>query len=245
MDPNVRLTSSQSPHSAEELGTMRDVPYREAIGSLMYAALATRPDIAFTVTLLSKFSVNPGPDHWKAVKRVFAYLKGSRNLWLTYGGVQGRELKGFTDADRSMQEERRAISDYVFILNGGAISWYSKTQEIVSLSTAESEYIAATHAAKEAIWLRQLVYQLFKTSLQPTTIFSDNKSAISITKERQFNARTKHIDVRYHFIQWLIEEKKIRLVFCPTEDMTADIFTKPLPSFKVKHFASELGLRTL
>ncbi|KAL5510919.1 hypothetical protein ACEPAG_4676 [Sanghuangporus baumii] len=215
------------------------------VGSLMYAALATRPDIVFAVTLLSKFSINPGLLHFNALRRVFAYLKGTVNLQLTYGGVDNVEFKGFTDADGSIQEDRQAISGNAFLINGGAVSWYSKTQEFVSLSTIELEYIAAVHAAKEAIWLKQLISQIFSTVNKPIILYADNKGAIDLAKTRQFSARTKHMDVRYHFLHWVCKNGTIKLVYCPTEDMTADILTKALPSFKVKHFANELGLRTI
>ena len=243
MDPNARLTSAQSPTTSDDIAKMRDVPYHEAIGSLMYASLGTRPDITFAVQMLSRFATNPGSAHWDAVKRVFRYLKGTRKLWLSYGGKDG-ELEGYADADGSMMEDRKAISGYAFIVNGGAISWSTKKQEIVSLSTTESEYIAATYASKEALWLRSLIHILFGTPLSTTTLFSDNQSAIALTKEHQYHARTKHIDVRYHFIRWIVEEGKIRLIYCPTDDMVADTLTKALPSAKVKHFATALGLAT-
>ena len=127
-------------------------------------------------------------------------------------------------------------------MNGGAISWSAKSQEIVSLSTTESEYVAATHAAKEALWLRSLISEVFGTTLDATTLFSDNQSAIALTKDHQYHARSKHIDIRFHFIRWIVENGSIRLVYCPTEDMVADVLTKALPSPKVKHFAAELGL---
>ena len=241
MDPNIRLTSAQSPTATDDIAKMRDIPYHEAIGSLMYASLGTRPDISFAVQTLSRFAVNPGLAHWEAVKRVFRYLKGTRELWLSYGGVK-KEMEGYADADGSMMEDRKAISGYAFIINGGAVSWSAKKQEIISLSTTESEYIAATYAAKEALWLRSLIFQLFGTSLTATTLFSDNQSAIALTKEHQYHARTKHIDVRYHFIRWIVEEGKIRLIYCPTDEMVADTLTKALPSAKVKHFAGALGL---
>jgi hypothetical protein len=141
-----------------------------------------------------------------------------------------------------MAEDRRAVSGYAFLIDGGAVSWSSKRQEIVSLSTTESEYVAATHASKEALWLRSLISQIFDPITEPTTLFSDNQSAIALTKDHQYHARTKHIDIRFHFIRWIIEEGKLRLVFCPTGDMLADTLTKALPSPKVKHFASQLGL---
>ena len=107
---------------------------------------------------------------------------------------------GYGDADGSMGEDRKAVSGYAFIINGGAISWSAKRQEIISLSTTESEYVAATYAAKEALWLRSIISQLFGVSLNLTTLFSDNQSAIALTKEHQCHARTKHIDIWFHFI---------------------------------------------
>ncbi|KDR64888.1 hypothetical protein GALMADRAFT_82558 [Galerina marginata CBS 339.88] len=241
MDPNVRLTSDQSPSTTQEFARMRDIPYHEAVGSLMYASLGTRPDITYAVQAVSRFASKPGIAHWDAVKRIFRYLNGSKNLWLSYGG-QRKELVGFADADGNMAEDRHAISGYAFILHGGAISWTTKRQEIISLSTTESEYVAATHAAKEGLWLRSLITQLFATKLDPTTLFSDNQSAIALAKDHQYHARTKHIDIRFHFIRWIVENGSLRLVYCPTDDMVADALTKALPSPKVKHFAAELGL---
>ena len=140
---------------------------------------------------------------------------------------------------------RKAISGYTFIINGGAVSWIAKKQEIISLSTTESEYIAATYAAKEALWLHPLISQLFSITLPATTLFLDNKSAIVLTKEHQYYARTKHIDVRYHFIHWIVKEEKICLIYCPTNEMVADTLTKALPSAKMKHFTTALGLITV
>ena len=140
-------------------------------------------------------------------------------------------------------EDRRAISGYAFLIDGGAVSWSSKKQEIISFLTTESEYVAATHAAKEALWLRSLIGELFAPFEEPTTLFSDNQSAIALTKDHQYHACTKHIDIHFHFIRWVVENRKICLIYCPTADMVADTLTKALPSPKVKHFAIELGLR--
>lgn len=244
MDPNTKISTAQSPSTGPQYATMRNIPYREAVGALMYAMLGTRPDISFAVTTVSKFSSNPGMAHWEAVKRIYRYLLGTKELWLSYGGV-AKELVGYADADGSMSEDRRATSGYAFLVDGGAVSWSTKRQEIVSLSTTESEYIAATHASKEALWLRSLISQVFGPFPldTATTLFSDNQSAIALSKDHQYHARTKHIDVRFHFIRWVVEDGKIRLIYCPTNDMVADTLTKALPSPKVKHFAVELGLR--
>ena len=243
LDPNVELTTEQAPQTSYDMAKMRDIPYREAVGSLMYAAMGTRPDIAFAVSLLSRFATSPGPAHWEAVKRVFRYLKGTRELRLTYGPEGEFDLKGYGDADGNSQSDRHAISGNVFILFGGAISWFSKRQEIIALSTTEGEYVAATHAAKEALWLRKLFAELFKPLEEPTTLYCDNQSAIALTKDDQFHARTKHIDIRFHFIRLVCQKGYVRLIYCPTAEMTADILTKALPSLKVKHFANALGLR--
>ena len=178
---------------------MKHVPYHKAVGSLMYATLGTRPDICYTVQTVSKFNNKPGLAHWEAVKRIFKYLIGTKNLWLSYGSLM-KELLGYADADSSMSEDRRAISGYTFMVNGGAVSWSTKQQELISLSTTESEYVAITHAAKEALWLRTMISQLFGVILPPTTLFSDNQLAITLTKEHQYHACTKHINIHFHFI---------------------------------------------
>jgi hypothetical protein len=235
-------TGGQSPSTGAEFATMCHVPYCEAVGSLMYASLGTRPDISYAVTTVSCFSSNPGQPHWDAIRRIYRYLLGTTDLKLMYGCAE-KTLVGYADADGSMAEDRRAISGYAFLINGTAISWSSKQQEIVSLSTTESEYIAAMHAAKEALWLRSLIAELFTPLVEPITVFSNNQSAIALTQDHQYHTCTKHIDVHFHFIRWIVDKGKIRLIFCPTVDMIADTLTKALPSPKVKHFTVELGLR--
>jgi hypothetical protein len=220
---------------------MKNVPYREAVGSLMYAAMGTRPDITFGVTTIAQFMDNPGWVHWEAVKRIFRYLKGTKDYELVYGGEK-KDLLGFVDADGASQEHRHAISGYVFMVDGGAVSWSSKKQELVTLSTTEAEYVAATHAAKEAVWLRRLMAELFSPPHKPTTLYGDNQSAIALAHGGQYHARTKHIDIRYHFIRYIIEAGSIKLIYCPTDEQTADVLTKALPSAKAKHFASAMGL---
>jgi hypothetical protein len=121
MDPNIKLTSTQSPTTTNNIVKMRDMPYHETVGSLMYTSLGTHPNITFAVQTLSRFATNPGPTHWDAIKRVFQYLKGTRNLWLSYGGNKV-DLEGYADADGSMMEDRKAISGYAFIVHGGTVS---------------------------------------------------------------------------------------------------------------------------
>jgi hypothetical protein len=204
---------------------MRRVPYREAVGSLMYAAVGTQPDISFAVSTLSQFLDNPGHIYWEAVKRVLRYLLGTKELRLTFGGGKD-ELEGFTSAGGASQPHRRAISGHAFLINGGTVSWSSRKQERVTLSTAEAEYVAATHAAKEANWTRRFIGEIFEPIETPTTLYCDNQSAIALASNENYHARTKHIDIRYHSIRFVIESGSIRLVYCPTEEMTADTLTK-------------------
>ena len=209
MEPSTKLHSGQSPSTGTEYAAMQHVPYHEAVGSLMYTSLATHPDISYAVATVSCFSNNPGMPHWEAVKRIYCYLLGTKDLQLTYGGALS-VLIGYADADSSMVEDCRAISGYAFLIDGGAVLWSSKKQEIVSLSMTESKYVAATHAAKEALWLRSLIRELFAPFDEPTILFSDNQSAIALTKDHQYHARTKHIDICFHFIRWVMENGKIR-----------------------------------
>ena len=160
--------------------------------------------------------------------------------------LKSNNATGWVDADGDMAEDRRAVTGWVYTINGGAVSWGSCSQTLVTLSTAESEYVAATDAAKEGLWIRSFIAQIFEPTFtliqNPTILNSDNQAAIAISKDHQFHGRTKHIDVRYHFIRYIIEDGKIILVYCPTEEMIADSLTKALPSAKAKHFAAGFGL---
>jgi len=151
---------------------------------------------------------------------------------------------GYTDADGSSQDHRRAISGFAFIIDGGTISWSSRKQELVALSTAEAEYIAATHATKEGIWLQRLIGELYNVVITPTTLYCDNQAALTLATTDNFHARTKHIDIRFHFIRHSVETGAFKLIYCPTDDMVADILTKALPGWKVKGHTAALGLRS-
>lgn len=202
----------------------------------MYAMLGSRPDIAYAVSKVSQYSVNPDPTHWTAVKRIFRYLAGTPNRGLCYR-VQGSGI-GYTDADWGSAEDRRSIGGYTFILNGAAISWISKKQSTVALSSTEAEYMSLTQGVKESIWL-QAILRDFGAVLhmeELKNIMVDNQGAIALSRNAEFHARTKHIDIQCHFIREHIERSTIALHYCLTTEMTAYIFTKalPQPSF-IKH----------
>jgi len=198
MVPSAFYSKHDSPSSPSDIARMHKVPYRKAIGSLMYAAVATHPDITFAVSTLSQFLENPGEAHWQAVKQVFRYLAGTHNHVLTYGAEQ-YDLTGYTDADGALQEHRCAISGYAFLIDGGAVSWMLRKQELVTLSTAEAEYVTATHAAKECIWLCRLIGELFPSLITWTTLHCNNQAMLTLAVDDNYHARTKHIDIRYHF----------------------------------------------
>jgi hypothetical protein len=241
MDTQVHLSTEQVPASAADFALMHNVPYHEAVGTLNWATLATQPNIAFAMATVARFAANPGPVHWEVVKHIFRYLSGTCKLWLMYGETRCM-LEGFADANGSMAEDCHVISSYAFLIDGRAVSWSSKCQEIVSLSTTKSEYVAAMHGCKEAIWLRSLLSQVFGPFKDATVLFSDNQSAIALSRNHQYHARTKHIDVQYHWICWIVEQGMLQLIYCPTNNMVANTLTKALPSAKVKHFAAGLRL---
>jgi hypothetical protein len=243
LDTNSKLTKAMAPKSDAEIEEMQSIPYQSAVGSLMYAMLGTRPDIAYVVGALSQYCSNPGPAHWNAIKRVFRYLKGTINYTLRYEGNNKDRLVGFCDADWAGNvDDRRSTTGCAFIIAGGAVSWNSKKQATVALSSTEAEYMAATQATKEAIWLRKILTDLGYTQDQPTVIYGDNQSCIALTKNPTYHARTKHIDIQHHFVREKVEDGTIKLVFCGTEDMAADVLTKGLSRDKHGRFSNMIGL---
>ena len=243
MDLNVSLSKSQSPMEPQEIAEMREIPYCEIVGSLTYAAIGSHSNIAFATSMLSCFNENSRRVHWEAAKRVVRYLKGTPDWGITFGpGHEDDGMVGYTDADRNSNEDRHAIFGYVFMLNGGPISWSVKTQEIIALLTTKAEYVAMTHPAKEVLWLRSFVGEVFGPVVDATTLFCDNQSAITLAKDGKFHARTKHIDIHYHFIHYIIKDSTINLIYCLTDEMVMDILTKALPNAKAKHFAVTISL---
>jgi transposase InsO family protein len=204
--------------------------YQSIIGSLLYLVRGTRSDIAYAVTKLSQYSSDPSTIHEQALKRVLRYIRGTSNYCLEYKASNGSNiLQAFTDSDWGGDvDSRRSMSGYVFLFGGGAVNWSSKTQATVALSSVEAEYAATTHAAKEAIWLSRLLREAGHNLSLPITIFSDSQGSIALAKNPEFHARTKHIEIKHHFIRERVQDGIIRLEYIPTNDMLADQLTKPL-----------------
>jgi hypothetical protein len=208
----------------------------------MYLAVATRPDIAYSIQRLSSFTLNPGLAHWTAAKRVLRYLSGTRSLGIKYIGFSYNDevrIVGWSDADYANDlRDRISISGYVFKLGNGAITWSLKKQNAVSLSSTKAEYAAMAHAACEAIWLRNLFQELDFIQNEPTTLYGDNTAALAISKDPQYHTKSKHFDVKNHYIC----ENKIHKKYCPTKEMIADILTKALPKPDHQRLIESLGM---
>ena len=210
--------------------------YQKLIGHIIWLASRTRFDVQYLAGQLGQHCATPAVRHWNAALRLIRYLKGTEDYAITYQAGENNtvKLQGYCDADYAGDiDDRRSISGHIFFLGGGPVSWSSTKQRCVSTSTAESEYIALTDAAKQAVWIRGLLRELNLTEyLSPSLaapIFSDNQACISIAKDPVAHRRTKHFDIRYHYIRELVSSGKVTVDYINTADMIADVLTKPLP----------------
>jgi hypothetical protein len=239
---HFRLSKDQSPKTEEEKDFMAKVPYASAIGSLMYAMVCTRPDIAHAVGAVSRFMTNPGKQHWEAVKWILRYLRGTTDRCLCFRRGE-LKLQGFVDADFAAEvDHRRSTTGYVFTVGTTAVSWISQIQKIVALSTTEAEYIAVTEASKEMIWLQGLLAEMgFKQ--EKNVLHSDSQSAIHLAKNSAFHSRTKHIGLRYHFVRSLLEDGVLTLEKIQGSKNPADMLTKTVTTEKLKLCSTSVGLQ--
>ena len=181
--------------------------YQSAVGCLLYLSTKTRPDIAYAVGNVAKFAEKPTTEHWSAVKRIMRYLNGTFNYGLLYGDPS--YLIGYSDANWAGDlDDRKSTSGYVFKMSGAAISWMSKKQTCVALSTAEAEYMALSMAAQESIWLECLLSNMEKKSDEPVVIYEENQSTICMATNPKFHGRAKHIDIKHHYVRDQVTRKK-------------------------------------
>jgi len=216
--------------------------YQQAIGCLIWLAKGSRPDIAYAVGQLSQHCNEPTIRHWNAVLRVLRYLKGTENYKAKYGDVDpsSYKLQGYSDADYAGDiVDRHSITGHMFLLNRGPVTWASVKQRCIATSTTESEYIALSEASKQGQWIRALLRELQRTQYLDDTLatplFSDNQGCIALARDPVAHSRTKHIDVRYHYIRELVSYGKATIEYIRTADMLADVLTKPLPLTAFKH----------
>eukprot|EP00877_Chromochloris_zofingiensis_P010261 jgi/Chrzof1/5489/Cz16g05060.t1 len=227
LSPSIKLAKDEGDPLDKE-----HYPYSQLVGSLMYLAITSRPDLAFSVGALARYMSCPTTVHWQAAKGVLRYLGGTLDYGITFGS-DSNDLIGYCDADYAGDTDtRKSTSGYIFILHGGAITWSSKRQATVAASTTEAEYMAAAAAVKEALWLRTLLSEL-QLDIDNITIMADNQSAIKLLRNPISSMRTKHIDVAYHFARERVVRKEVVFRFVSTQNMVADIMTKALS--EVKH----------
>ena len=225
---------------------MNTTEYQQLIGSLMYGSIGTQFDITYDVGVLSHHNHSPGNQHHMAVKQVFQYLQGTSNNYILYDGNSSiQDPVIYCNADwASDPNDQKSISGYTAILSGAAISWSSKKQTTISLSSTEAEYVAAAHAAQEAIWIHIFFSEIGHPLKEPIKFYVNNQSAIKLVENPVAHDHTKHIDIKYHFIQDIEARKIINVKYCPTNDQIADVLTEPLSHKKHKHFTEQMGLRS-
>jgi hypothetical protein len=239
---HFKLTKEMCPKTQEEIEYMSRVPYSSTIGSLMYAMVCTRPDIAHAVGVVSRYMNNPGKEHWEVVKWILRYLRGTSTHALCFGG-SNIVLQGYVDSDMAGDKDsRRSTTGYVFTVGGTTISWISKLQKVVALSTMEVEYVVATEASKEMIWLQRFMEELGKKQ-ENNRLYCDSQSAIHLAKNSTFHSNTKHIQLRYHFIRSILEDGQLKLEKIHTSQNPADMLTKVVTREKLSSFSVSVGLQ--
>jgi len=238
MDPSVKLVATTD---ADALADPKE--YQQIVGEIQFAAVVARPDISCAVSTLAQFSVKPSSKHLAAAKRVLRYLKGTLDAGIVYSPPAG-EFTAYSDADWAGDlDSRRSRTGYVVMMNNGSIAWRSTLQQTVALSTTESEYMALTEATKEVQWMRGFLKELHYGDHElPTTLSTDNQGALALANNPVNHSRTKHIDIRHHYVREAIADKSVWIQHVPTEMMTADSLTKALSRQKHDRCAQLMGM---
>lgn len=238
---NFKLSSSMCLSNEAERKEMSRVPYASAVKSLMFAMICTRPDIAQAVGVVSRYMVNLGKEHWNAVKRVLRYIKGTTYVALCYGGLDFT-VRGYVDSNYASDlDKSKSTTGYVFALTGGAVSWVSKLQSVVATSTTKVEYVTATQASKEAVWLKMILEELGHKQ-EKVSLFCDSQSALHLAMNPAFHSKTKHIRVQFHFVRERVEEGTVDMQKIHTKDNLADFMTKAVNTDKFIWCRSSSGL---
>ena len=229
----------------DESGASNEAEYRKLVGSLLYLT-ATRPDIMYAACLLARFMHSPTNKHYGTAKRVLRYVQGTLDFGLEYKKGEGSVLVGFCDSDWSgSEDDMKSTSGYAFTFGSGVFSWASVKQQCVALSTAEAEYVSASEATAQATWLRFVLEDFGEMQTVATPLNCDNTSAIAITKNPIFHQKTKHINRRYHYIKEALQQGVINLIYCPTKEQVADIFTKALAREQFSYLRELLGVKSV
>lgn len=216
--------------------------FKQLVGSLRYLT-ATRPDLIYSVNLVSRYMENPNEQHVLAAKRILRYVKGTSNYGIRYKQGEGEKLVGFVDSDYAGDvADRKSTSGYVFMLGGGAVSWASKKQPIVTLSTTEAEFVSAAYGACQGVWLRNILEEIGCAQGDGTVLFCDNSSTIKLSKNPVLHGRSKHIHVRFHFLRELVNDGVILLDYCTTQEQVSDIMTKAVKREVFEKLRGRMGV---
>ncbi|CAM8908990.1 unnamed protein product [Rhodiola kirilowii] len=240
---HLELSNADCPSNEDEKQQMANVPYDVATGSVMYAMLCTRPDLTFSISVLSRFMSNPGEKHWLAMKYLLKYMSGTKNIGLVFQNYDpnGR-LVGYVDSDYAgNKDNRKSTTAFFYTWNGNCVSWKSQLQLIVTLSSTEAEYVAVTEAVKEALWLTGIVGET-EGRVPVPHLHMDSQSAIHLCKDPVYHKRSKHINVRYHFIRDIIDSNEIVLKKISGDINPADFGTKIVPNDKFVYCRKKLHI---
>ncbi|KAM1208794.1 hypothetical protein ACFX2J_014409 [Malus domestica] len=212
----------------------------------MYAMICARPDIAYAMSITSRYQSNPGSKHWAAVKTVLKYLRRTKDMFLVYGGATELRVEAYIDTDfQSDVDDRSSNSGYVFTLNGRAVSWKSKKQDVIADSTTEAEYVAAAEADKEAFWMKKFITKLgvVPTITSPVTLYCDNSGVIAQAKEPIAHQKNKHFDRRFNIIRRYDAEGKVNILKAASADNVADPLTKSMSQIQLDRHMEKMGIR--
>ncbi|GJS40536.1 retrotransposon protein, putative, ty1-copia subclass [Tanacetum coccineum] len=247
MQERLDLNKSQGAQTPKEVNRMKNVPYASAVGSIMYAVRCTRPDVAFAQNLTSRFQQNPSELHWTAVKNILKYLRNTKDMFLVYGGNPSTELRVECYCDAGFETDRddtKSQTGYVFVLNGGAVDWKSSKQSTIAMSATESEYIAASEAAMEAVWIRKFISGLgiVPTINEPINMYCDNSAAVHYANEPGVQRGARHYLRKYHYVRESVALGEIKILKVHTDNNLADPFTKALSNRKLTQHARSMRL---
>ena len=243
LSTGINLDSEMSPKTDSERREMVDKPYCLILGSVMWGQLATCPDLSFAVSLLACFQANPGVKHWKALMHIIGYIRNTLNYSLTYSWNSKLSPHAFVDADyRGCKDTRRLTSGYVFMMASGPVTWSSKHQATVTLSTVEAEYVAMSRCAQQMVWMHSWLDEVEVEYSTPGLIKRDNQGAIALTKNTKDHSKVKHIDIQHHYIHELIQSKAIIIEQVSSYDNLTNLFTKSLPCDHHHHLLSALNI---
>jgi hypothetical protein len=225
---------------------MKSVPYTSAIKNLMYAQVCTRPDLAFVTGMLGRYQKNPGVSHWNGIKKALRYIQDTNGLMLTYERSDSLEIVGYSDSDFSgCLDTDRSTSGYIFKLVGGAISWSSSKQTVMTSSTMYTEFVACYETVGQAMWLKKFVpgLRVVDSIERPLKLYCDNEPTVLYAHNNKKTKATKHINIRFYVVKEKIHDQIISLEHISTKKMIADLLIKGLPPSVYREHLADMGLR--